>query len=172
MDMVIFTLFFVVYLSEKIRLPGVFASSQQELKVYFGLANTLVLLTSSWAMVEAVNSSRLGQGLRAKYWLDVCLVLGLLFSFNKIIEYTIKISNEITPATNSFFTFYFLITGIHFAHVIAGMAFILHCRSRATKSAGDNDYLIRLESTGLFWHFVDVLWIFIFPLLYLSSLQP
>ena len=171
MDMIVFSLFFLVFLSEKLRLPDVFLAGQRELNVYFGLANTLILLTSSWAMVEAVNNSRNGNGKRARGWLDICLLFGLLFSLNKVIEYTLKIGDSVTPASNSFFAFYFAITGIHFAHVVAGMAFILYCRNHSVRNAGRPGYVSRLESTGLFWHFVDVLWIFIFPLLYLSSIH-
>lgn len=172
MDMVVFSMLFFVYLSEKIRLPGVFSSGQNELNVFFGLANTLILLTSSWAIFEAVAEARRGNGMQSKRWLSVCLGFGFLFSINKVIEYWSKVNHDITPATNSFFAFYFLITGLHFTHVLGGMGFILHCRANAESETKCPAYLRRLESTGLFWHFVDVLWVFIFPLLYLSAVKP
>ncbi len=73
--------------------------------------------------------------------------------------------------TNSFFSFYFLLTMIHFLHALAGMVFIAHCLARARAETGRPDYLAKLENTGLFWHFVDLLWLFLFPLLYLAGLK-
>jgi nitric oxide reductase NorE protein len=170
-DMIIFLLMFIVYISERIRLSSVFAASQHQLSAYFGLANALILLTSSWAMVKAIEAVRHGLASLSHKWLSLCLATGLFFCINKLIEYGIKIEHGITPATNSFFTFYYVITGLHFTHVIGGMVFILHCRNRALAETGTGHYLKKLENTGLFWHFVDVLWLFIFPMLYLVGLR-
>ena len=170
-DMIIFLLMFIVYISERIRLAPVFAASQHQLSEFFGLANALILLTSSWAMVKAIEAVRQGLASQAHRWLTLCLATGGLFCINKLIEYGIKIEHGITPATNSFFTFYYVITGLHFTHVIGGMVFILHCRNRALVETGTGHYLKKLENTGLFWHFVDVLWLFIFPMLYLVGLR-
>ncbi len=170
-DMIIFLLMFIVYISERVRLAPVFAASQHQLNQFFGLANALILLTSSWAMVKAIEAVRHGLAPQAHKWLTVCLATGGLFSINKLFEYGLKIEYGITPATNSFFTFYFVITGLHFTHVIGGMVFILHCRSRALIETGSGHFLKKLENTGLFWHFVDVLWLFIFPMLYLVGLR-
>jgi nitric oxide reductase NorE protein len=170
-DMIIFLLMFIVYISERIRLPSVFATSQHQLSEFFGLANALILLTSSWAMVKAIGAVRQGLAPQAHKWLTLCLATGGLFCINKLFEYGVKIEHGITPATNGFFTFYYVITGLHFTHVIGGMVFILHCRSRALAETGTGHYLKKLENTGLFWHFVDVLWLFIFPMLYLVGLR-
>jgi nitric oxide reductase NorE protein len=170
-DMIIFLLMFIVYLSERIRLTTVFAASQHQLSAFFGLANALVLLTSSWAMVKAIEAIRYMNAPRAQKWLTLCFATGGLFCINKLFEYGFKIEHGITPATNSFFTFYYVITGLHFTHVVGGTVFILHCRNRALAETGTAHYLKKIENTGLFWHFVDVLWLFIFPMLYLVGLK-
>jgi nitric oxide reductase NorE protein len=170
-DMIIFLMMFVVYLSERMRLPDVFAASQHQLNAGFGLANALILLTSSWAMVKAVHATRAHQPDRTRLHLTICMGFGALFCINKLVEYYLKIEHGISPATNSFFTFYFVITGLHFAHVLGGMVFIGHCRNQVGAVDGPRPYHKTLENVGLFWHFVDVLWLFIFPLLYLVGVQ-
>jgi nitric oxide reductase NorE protein len=170
-DMIVFSLFFMVYLSERLRLPDVFAASQVQLDPKFGLANTLILLTSSLFMAEAVAAARLREAALIKTRLTLVLACGALFSASKLTEYSGKFAAGISPVTNSFFSFYFLLTMIHFLHVLAGMVFIAHCLARARAETGRPDYLAKLENTGLFWHFVDLLWLFLFPLLYLAGLK-
>ena len=170
-DMIVFSLFFIVYLSERMRIPGVFAASQADLNPTFGLVNALVLLTSSLFVAEAVTSARQGRPLLVRAKLALALLCGALFSASKLTEYAGKFAAGISPVTNSFFSFYFLLTMIHFLHVLAGMVFIAHCLARANAEAGRPAYLAKLENTGLFWHFVDLLWLFLFPLLYLAGLQ-
>ena len=169
-DMIVFSLFFVVYLSERLRLPGVFAASQTHLDPKFGLVDALILLTSSLFVAEAVAAARLAQARLVRIRLALALGCGLMFSASKLTEYAGKFAAGITPVTNSFFSFYFLLTMIHFLHVLAGMVFIAHCLTRARAENGQPTYLTKLENTGLFWHFVDLLWLFLFPLLYLAGL--
>lgn len=169
-DMLVFGMFFIVYLSERNRVPEVFAQSQHHVNPWVGLLSTVALLTSSWCVAEAVRAARKGQADRLVRWLTASLLLGLVFVVNKAVEYSGKIAADITPATNSFFSFYFLITGIHFLHVCAGMIFLAHCRARGAEEIGGVRYIKKLENTGLFWHFVDILWLFIFPMLYLTEL--
>ncbi len=170
-DMIVFSLFFIVYLSERLRLPDVFAASQSRLDPNFGLVNTLVLLTSSLFMAEAVAAARTGNAVRVRTRLALALGCGAMFGVSKITEYSEKFAAGITPVTNSFYSFYFLLTMIHFLHVLVGMMFIAHCLSRARIEAGQPGFLPKLENTGLFWHFVDLLWLFLFPLLYLAGLK-
>jgi nitric oxide reductase NorE protein len=166
-DMVIFLMMFFVFMSERLGHVALYTASQAHLNELFGLANTLILLTSSWMVVEAVHAARRADGARVRLYLGWAWLLGLAFSVDKIVEYHAKFHAGITPVTNSFFSFYFFITIVHFMHVLAGMLFIGYCRGRALTRAGRDDFLTGLENVGLFWHFVDVLWVFIFPLLYL-----
>jgi nitric oxide reductase NorE protein len=166
-DMVVFQMIFLTYMSERLGHVDVYRLSQSHLNEIAGLANTLILLTSSWMMVQAVHSARQDDGRRARRFLGLAWLLGLLFCLNKLVEYHTKLHAGFTPASNSFFSYYFFITAIHFAHVIAGMIFIVFCYMAARRRPMSMEFTIRLENVGLFWHFVDVLWIFIFPLLYL-----
>jgi nitric oxide reductase NorE protein len=168
-DMVIFLLLFLVYVSERIRLPDIFAASQQLLNPLVGLASALFLLTSSWCMVEAVNAARRNAERATAIYLNLALLLGALFACNKLIEYSDKFAHGISPVSNGFFTFYFIITGLHFIHVIGGMCFMSHCRMRLSTELGSPNFCKKIENVGLFWHFVDVLWLFIFPMLYLAG---
>jgi nitric oxide reductase NorE protein len=170
-DMIVFTLFFAVYLSERLRLPGVFVASQSHLDPKFGLINALILLTSSLFVAEAVAAARLGNPVLVRTRLALGLACGAMFALSKMTEYSGKFAAGITPVTNSFYSFYFLLTFIHFLHVLAGMVFIAHCLARAQAEIGQAKYLVKLENTGLFWHFVDLLWLFLFPLLYLAGLK-
>lgn len=165
-DMMIFLLIFLTFMGERIGHRALYAQAQGQLNELFGLANTLVLLTSSWLVVEAVQATRRGQPQRVSQLLGGALLLGAVFSVNKGIEYAHKFEVGITPASNPFFSFYFFITFAHFLHVLAGMVCIFHFRRRARLGVGSAEYLTGLENVGLFWHYVDVLWIFIFPMLY------
>ena len=168
-DMIVFSLFFAIYLAERLRLPQVFAASQAKLDTTYGLINTLILLTSSLFVAEAVAAIRAGKIDWARTRLGLALACGALFSASKLIEYSGKFAIGISPVTNSFFSFYFLLTMILFLLVLAGMVFLAHCLVRARAEAGQPGYLAKLENTGLFWHFVDLLWLFLFPLLYLAG---
>jgi nitric oxide reductase NorE protein len=170
-DMVVFFLFFLVYISERLRLPDIFAASQRLLDPFTGLASALFLLTSSWCMVEAVNATRRNAERAAAHYLNFALLLGALFAGNKLIEYSDKFAHGLTPVSNGFFTFYFIITGLHFTHVIGGMVFMGHCRMRLSTELGSPNFRKKMENVGLFWHFVDVLWLFIFPMLYLAGVK-
>ena len=168
-DMVIFLLFFLVYVSERLRLPEIFAASQRLLDPFVGLASTVFLLTSSWFMVEAVFAARRNDQRSAALNLNFAFLLGALFVCNKLVEYSNKFAYGLSPVSNGFFTFYFLITGLHLAHVIGGMCFMGHCRMRLSTELGSKTFRKKIENVGLFWHFVDVLWLFIFPMLYLAG---
>jgi nitric oxide reductase NorE protein len=170
-DMVIFLLLFLVYISERIRLPDIFAASQQLLNPLVGLASALFLLTSSWCMVEAVNAARRNAERATATYLNFALLLGALFACNKLIEYSDKFAHGISPVSNGFFTSYFIITGLHFIHIIGGMCFMSHCRMRLSTELGSPNFRKKVENVGLFWHFVDVLWLFIFPMLYLAGVK-
>jgi nitric oxide reductase NorE protein len=167
--MIVFSMIFLVFLSEKVRLPDVFMAGSTHLDFRIGLVNTLILLTSSMYMALAVVSARAGQRDMVKRNLLFCLLAGAAFCLSKIIEYSTKIASGLTPAHDSFFSFYYFITGAHLLHVLAGMVFISHCWRTVNEATSLPQYTRKLEAIGLFWHFVDLVWLFIFPLLYLAG---
>ena len=134
-------------------------------QVWFGAFNTLVLLTSSFTAVLAHQAAESGQGKKAAKFLVMTMGGALTFLLVKSIEWTIEISHGYTITTNTFWSFYYTAAGLHGLHVIAGaiiMGFIAVDAWRGRE-------LQRVELIGIYWHFVDLVWIFLFPLLYIAK---
>ena len=104
---------------------------------------------------------------RARWWLAVTIALGCLFLTVKGFEYAAKFAHHILPSTNVFWSCYFALTGLHALHVLGGIIFNLWILRRLFQPAIWAGQAQRLEYAGLYWHFVDIVWIFLFPLLYL-----
>ena len=130
-----------------------------------GGLNTLVLLTSSLSMVQAFVAVTEGKPRRALALLGITNLLALTFLVVKAFEYTNEIRHGYTIAANLFWSFYFLMTGLHALHVIGGMVAITVVMVGVHRG---RDYQ-RVEYVGLYWHLVDVVWIFLYPLLYIAS---
>lgn len=131
--------------------------------------NTLVLISSSITMVMAWASLKLGNYRRFRTYLAATLVLGLLFLVVKSSEYADKINHGLVPATDNFFATYYVLTGLHYLHIVGGlvvMAYHLGPGSRMWRIEPVR-FTNRIECTGLYWHFVDLVWIILFPSLYL-----
>lgn len=130
-----------------------------------GATNTMVLLLSSLTVVLAHKAATEGKGDKAFRLILVTVGLGLVFLGVKTYEYNHEISQGYTPVSNLFWSFYFLMTGLHAAHVIGGMVALTIVGLGVRR--GKN--LQRVEYVGMYWHLVDIVWIFLFPLLYLAS---
>lgn len=135
--------------------------------VVIGTLNTLVLLTSSLTMVMAFKAADLHGTKAARLWLALTVAAGLVFLGVKGIEWTEKFTHGINPATGRFWSFYFLMTGLHALHLLAGVVvnaivWLQAVRRPAARLAD------RIEVVGLYWHFVDIVWVFLFPLFYLD----
>ena len=144
-----------------------FIHHAQSLNWKLGTLNTIVLLASSYFMVRAVDAAQKGLNKRCKDWLDGTLLCGLIFMMVKAVEYGGKFSHDIYPNTHIFYGLYFTMTGVHGIHVLAGMGAIFWLRSLAAKEKFRVTYYTPVEVVGLYWHLVDVIWIYLFPLLYL-----
>jgi len=165
-DMAIFAILFVTYLHGRSMDAGLFAASQEELNQDFGVANTVLLLVSSLLVVLAVRSVREDRGLAPK--LFACAMLcGVAFSALKVLEYSGKIDHGITPATNDFFMYYFILTGLHWFHLVLGLVVLAILIRLSRKERLTDNQLSFVEGGACFWHMVDALWIILFPLLYL-----
>jgi heme/copper-type cytochrome/quinol oxidase subunit 3 len=132
-----------------------------------GALNTFVLITSSLTMALAVGAVARGNRRRAVPFLMLTILLGLAFMGIKTVEYSDKFSHHISPHTNLFFSFYFIMTGLHALHVFVGIVLLAIVLLGVSRNSPKWDGTA-VENAGLYWHFVDVVWIFLFPLLYLT----
>lgn len=167
-DMIVFTLFFSIFLFYRAGDLEVFQSSRPLLSLHFGVVNTVLLLLGSWFVATSVTAFRRRVLSVAKHCMGLGALCGVAFSVLKYFEYSRKFANGITPATNDFFMFYFVFTGIHLMHVIVGVGLLLYFWLSLNRPGGlDNVGLMGIESGATYWHMVDLLWIVLFPLLYL-----
>jgi heme/copper-type cytochrome/quinol oxidase subunit 3 len=137
------------------------------LSVPIGTMNTLFLIGSSVTIVLSLAASQRSALPRARWWLLATIGLGSLFLIVKGFEYSEKFSHHLFPSTNVFWSCYFTLTGFHALHVLGGVIFNLWILSRMFDRVVWEPEAHRLELAGLYWHFVDIVWIFLFPLLYL-----
>ena len=166
-DMLVFTFFFCVFLFYRSFNIDLFNASQAALDQNLGAINTLLLLTSSWFVVAAIESIRHRTSKNGRPLFIGAFLCGAGFAVIKIFEFTEKVNSGITMGTNDFYMYYFFLTGVHFLHVIIGLGVLLALISKA-RASEFNDHDIRVfESGGVYWHMVDLLWIVIFPLIYL-----
>jgi nitric oxide reductase NorE protein len=166
-DMVLFAVFFATYLYYRSADVALFDRSQQSLNPDFGAINTIVLLISSLLVAMAVRAIRGGNSSVATFLIAGAFVCGLVFSGLKIAEWTEKVEAGLTPATNDFYMYYFILTGLHWFHLIVGLvvlAVMLFLTRRPELNPRQFGFL---EGGACFWHMVDLLWIVLFPLLYL-----
>ena len=136
-----------------------------ETNTWIGAFNTLVLLSSSLSAVLAHQAAERGDGKRAAKLLLATAGGGLIFLVVKGVEWSMEISHHMTITTNGFWSFYYTAAGLHAAHVLVGAIIMVIIAQQAKR----NEELQRVELIGIYWHFVDVVWIFLFPLLYIAK---
>ncbi|HXN81976.1 MAG TPA: cytochrome c oxidase subunit 3 [Myxococcales bacterium] len=150
--------------------PGEAAQlSSQILNVPLATLNTAVLITSSITMVMAWASLKLNSLPRFKLYLGATIVLALVFLVVKYFEYSHKFEQGHYPSHNNFYAIYFTLTGLHGLHIVGGILvnfYLLTFGSKLWKTDPEQ-FTNRIENAGLYWHFVDLVWIFLFPALYL-----
>ena len=165
-DMLLFSSFFVTYLIYREAEVLLYSESQLALNKNFGAINTLLLLLSSWFVAISVKQFRTRDFISSSRLIMAAMLCGIGFATIKIIEFSEKFQKGITPLTNDFFMFYFMLTGIHFVHLLIGLGVLSFCWFVIRRESRDSD-VSTLESGATFWHMVDLLWIVLFPLLYL-----
>ena len=140
-----------------------------ELNVWLGMANTFILIGSSVTMVMSWASLKMHDFGKSRLYLLVTFLLAGVFLVNKYFEYASHFTRGELPSHSTFLAIYFTLTGLHGLHIIGGMvvmAYLLGPGTRLYKKNPDQ-FTNRIEYTGLYWHFVDLVWIFLFPVLYL-----
>jgi cytochrome c oxidase subunit 3 len=166
-EVLLFGGLFTAYTVFRVSNPEMFHTEYLKLNRLFGAVNTVVLICSSLTVALGIAAIRQGKQLMLKVCLALTLLLAAVFLGVKYAEYSEHILRGEFPGTNNFFSLYYMLTGLHAIHVCAGMialATMLFWAFRGRFSAGYNN---PVEITGLYWHFVDLVWIYLFPMLYL-----
>jgi cytochrome c oxidase subunit III len=171
---------FATYMIYRSWYPDAFAAASHELDVTLGTINTVVLITSSLTMALAVHAAQLGQRKALMIFLILTMILGAAFLGIKSVEYYHKFAEHHVPGpgfqfeqqeyvrhAQIFFSLYFVMTGLHAIHMIIGIGIMLVMLWWSWNGTITEEYSSPIEISGLYWHFVDIVWIFLFPLLYL-----
>lgn len=176
-ELILFGGLFIVYAVYRFQHTEEFHLAARELDTFVGTVNTIILLTSSLTVALSINAIRKGnRGLSATL-VGVTVVFALAFLVNKFFEWSHKFEHGIYPGSPEllnkpggeilYFALYFVMTGLHALHVIIGMVLLLVFLTMILRGSINKDSYVRLEAGGLYWHLVDVIWIFLFPLFYL-----
>ncbi|OLL73452.1 Nitric oxide reductase activation protein NorE [Pseudonocardia sp. Ae168_Ps1] len=168
-DMTVFAVLFAVFLVQRAADPTGFAQARGELDVAVGMVNTIVLLTSSLLVVYGVHAYRDARRDLAARLFAGGAALGAVFLCVKVAEWGGKFASGITPMSGDFFLYFFILTGIHALHVVLGIGGLLGLRALARTRRPRPSHTKVVELGGIVWHMVDLLWIILFPLLYLAS---
>jgi len=171
-EMLLFGGLFVVYSVYRFRNSAAFHLAAEELNVYIGTANTIILLISSATIAMSITAIQKNNKKLSLLLLGTTVLLGLVFLVNKYFEWGAHFREHIYPGSEVlaqrgqgdvlFYGLYFFMTGLHALHIIVGLVFIM--KDRIT-----HDNHVLLENSGLYWHLVDMIWIFLFPLFYLIT---
>jgi len=140
-----------------------------ELNIWLGAINTVILICSSVTMVVAWAQLKMHNFAKGRLYLVVTMVLALVFLVNKYFEYAAHFRAGEGPWHSTFLAIYFTLTGLHGLHIIGGIVVMAYLAGPGAKlwTRNPDQYANRVEYTGLYWHFVDLVWIFLFPVLYL-----
>lgn len=158
-ELAVFGAFLMGFAGARLAAPDMFADSQAHLSRLYGGLNTLVLVTSGWFAALAVRNRADDNLPRARLWLGAAAALGLVFLIVKVFEYSEKISAGLGLEENTFWTLYWLITGFHALHVLAGIGILALVSWKPS--------LENIETGTAFWHMVDLIWVLVYPVIYL-----
>ena len=170
---------FVAYAVLRARFPEVFSYASHYLNTLMGGVNTCVLILSSLTMAMAVRCAQQGRKEGTYRWIIGTMILGAIFLGVKVIEYTEKYHHHLIPGSSFqweganagpmkiFYSLYFCMTGMHALHMIIGIGLMFWLLPKVKRGTYTSEYFTPIENFGLYWHFVDIVWIFLFPLLYL-----
>jgi len=168
---------FMAYLLYRTLYPQAWLAGSHELNEVLGGVNTVVLICSSLTMALAVRAAQVGSRMGQIVNLILTIIFGTTFLVVKYFEYAAKFEHHLVPgahfdptrdpAQQLYFSLYFMMTGIHALHMVVGIILMLIILRMAWKNQFGPEYFAPVEISGLYWHFVDIVWIFLFPLLYL-----
>jgi len=178
-ELLLFGGMFILYSIYRYKNPVDFHHASRELDVILGTLNTLILLTSSLTMALSISAIQKGNRKLSTYLLIATIFFGLLFLLNKGIEWSTKMNHGIYPSSPIllerpkgellFFGLYYVMTGLHGLHVLVGVAVLSVMLNFLLRDKISQTHFVPLENSGLYWHLVDIIWIFLFPLFYLIT---
>ncbi|MEE2975038.1 MAG: cytochrome c oxidase subunit 3 family protein [Thermodesulfobacteriota bacterium] len=166
-ELLLFGGLFAAYAIFRAIYPEMFESGSKSLNVVLGTVNTVILIFSSFTVAVAVKGIQENRIKLVEWMLWITIICGAIFGINKYFEYSYKISHGITPGTDIFYSLYYAATGIHMLHVFIGMGLLSFLLYKTRKGAYSKENYTAIEIGGLYWHLVDLIWIYLFPLLYL-----
>ncbi|MCP4673582.1 MAG: cytochrome c oxidase subunit 3 family protein [Desulfobacula sp.] len=176
-EMILFGGLFILYAVYFNKYTADFVEGGRQLSKIFGIINTIILLVSSFAVAASVTAVQKKEKQKAVLALCFTLVCGLVFLVNKYFEWSHKINHGIYPNSeklldlpagqNIFFGLYYVITGLHAIHIFIGLTLLSVSLFFVKKKKINSLKFAMLENSGLYWHLVDLIWIFVFPLFYL-----
>mgnify|MGYP001324466182 CR=1 FL=1 len=165
-ELLAFGVFFLSYAFARANNVELFNQSQLHLNRESGAINALVLITSSYFVVRAVAAIKEGHERLCANWLGVAIALGFVFIVIKVFEFHAKFSAGISLSTNTFYMFYLSLTLFHFMHVILGMIILAAVMIKARSGGYSPENHTGVETGASYWHMVDLVWIILFPLVY------
>jgi cytochrome c oxidase subunit 3 len=178
-EFVLFGGMFILYAVHRYKNPADFHHASKELDVILGTLNTIILLTSSLSIAVSITAIQKGENRLSMVLLMVTMALGLVFLVNKGFEWTTKIGHGIYPNSPTllarpkgeilFFGLYYVMTGLHGLHVLVGICVLSVMLILIAKDRINQVHFVPLENAGLYWHLVDIIWIFLYPLFYLIT---
>ncbi len=178
-EMLLFGGLFIVYSVYRFMNPVAFHLAAKELSVFIGTVNTIILLISSATIAMSITAIQKQNKKLSLALLGITILLGLSFLVNKYFEWGEHFREHIYPGSATlalrghgdvlFYGLYFFMTGLHALHIIVGLVFITIIAIAIIKASINSENYVLLENSGLYWHLVDLIWIFLFPLFYLIT---
>ena len=166
-ELLAFGIFFLSYAFARANNVELFNESQLLLNRTAGAINTLVLITSSYFVVRAVAAIRDDKSQLCAHWLMAAILMACVFLVIKLFEFYTKHQEGITLSTNTFYMFYLSLTFFHFMHVILGAVILAAVMLKARRGGYSSEDHTGVETGGSYWHMVDMVWIILFPLVYI-----
>jgi len=179
-ELLLFGGLFLIYSVYRFMNPEAFHLAAEELNTSIGALNTVLLLISSMTIAMSTTTLQLKKKGATLGLLAITIIIGIVFLVNKYFEWGVKFDHGIWPGSEHllndfsqgeilFFGLYFVMTGLHALHIIIGLAIIVAAIVRIQKGTVHENRAALLENAGLYWHLVDLIWIFLFPLFYLIT---
>lgn len=165
-ELLVFGIFFLAYAFTRANNVELFNASQQDLDRVSGVINTVLLITSSFFVVRAVETIRHGRNQSCARWLAAAMACGAGFLVLKLAEFADKVEAGISMSTNTFYMFYLFLGFFHFMHVVLGMIILGAVALKARSGGYSTDDHAGVETGASYWHMVDLVWIVLFPLIY------